>query len=72
MTERLNAFAVTLAQLNPTMGDIEGNAAKVRAARARAARTFAALPSISPTVGLSWASVTAKALRRSVMAASSG
>ena len=36
MTERLNAFAVTLAQLNPTMGDIEGNAAKVRAARARA------------------------------------
>lgn len=36
MTERLNAFAVTLAQLNPTMGDIEGNAAKVRSARARA------------------------------------
>ncbi|MFL6812198.1 MAG: nitrilase-related carbon-nitrogen hydrolase, partial [Bradyrhizobium canariense] len=37
MTERLNAFAVTLAQLNPTMGDIEGNAAKARAARVRAA-----------------------------------
>lgn len=36
MTERLNAFAVTLAQLNPTMGDIEGNAAKVRAARLQA------------------------------------
>ncbi|WP_027532195.1 NAD+ synthase [Bradyrhizobium sp. WSM3983] len=36
MTERLNAFAVTLAQLNPTVGDIEGNAAKVRSARARA------------------------------------
>ncbi|WP_298240569.1 NAD+ synthase [uncultured Bradyrhizobium sp.] len=36
MTERLNAFAVTLAQLNPVMGDIEGNAAKVRSARARA------------------------------------
>lgn len=36
MTERLNAFAVTLAQLNPTMGDIEGNAAKVRAARMQA------------------------------------
>ncbi|QQN66802.1 NAD+ synthase [Bradyrhizobium diazoefficiens] len=36
MTERLNAFAVTLAQLNPTMGDIEGNAAKVRAARMHA------------------------------------
>ncbi|WP_339038816.1 NAD+ synthase [Bradyrhizobium symbiodeficiens] len=36
MTERLKAFAVTLAQLNPTMGDIEGNAAKARDARARA------------------------------------
>ncbi len=36
MTERLNEFAVTLAQLNPTMGDIEGNAAKARAARAQA------------------------------------
>ncbi|PDT88858.1 NAD+ synthase [Bradyrhizobium sp. Y36] len=36
MAERLNAFAVTLAQLNPVMGDIEGNAAKVRAARAQA------------------------------------
>ena len=36
MTERLNAFAVTLAQLNPTTGDIEGNAAKARAARAQA------------------------------------
>lgn len=37
MTERLTTFAVTLAQLNPTMGDIEGNAAKARAARAQAA-----------------------------------
>src|SRR6266568_4588838 len=36
---------------------------------ARAARTLAALPSISPMVGLSWASVTANSLRRSVMAA---
>ncbi|MHC4043291.1 NAD+ synthase [Bradyrhizobium sp. 23AC] len=36
MTERLKAFAVTLAQLNPTLGDIEGNAAKARDARARA------------------------------------
>ncbi|WP_368681200.1 nitrilase-related carbon-nitrogen hydrolase, partial [Acinetobacter baumannii] len=36
MTERLSTFAVTLAQLNPTMGDIESNAAKVRVARARA------------------------------------
>ena len=40
MTERLNAFAVTLAQLNPTMGDIEGNAAKARAARAQASRRW--------------------------------
>src|SRR3954447_25174353 len=37
MTERLNAFAVTLAQLNPTMADIDGNAAKARAARVQAA-----------------------------------
>lgn len=37
MTERLNAFAVTLAQVNSTMGDIEGNAAKARAARVQAA-----------------------------------
>src|SRR5271154_6256389 len=29
-------FAITLAQLNPTVGDVTGNAAKVRAARARA------------------------------------
>jgi NAD+ synthase len=36
MAERLDAFAVTLAQLNPTMGDIEGNAAKARAARTQA------------------------------------
>lgn len=37
MTERLDEFAVTLAQLDPTMGDIDGNAAKARAARAQAA-----------------------------------
>jgi len=36
MTERTNQFTITLAQLNPTVGDIEGNAAKARAARARA------------------------------------
>ncbi|MCK1709503.1 MULTISPECIES: NAD+ synthase [unclassified Bradyrhizobium] len=36
MTQRLNEFAVTLAQLNPVVGDIAGNAAKARAARARA------------------------------------
>ena len=36
MIGRANEFAITLAQLNPTVGDIEGNAAKARAARARA------------------------------------
>ena len=30
-------LAITLAQLNPTMGDIEGNATRAREARARAA-----------------------------------
>ena len=37
MTERADQFVITLAQLNPTVGDVEGNAAKARAARARAA-----------------------------------
>ncbi len=37
MTEAAAQFAITLAQLNPTMGDVAGNAAKARAARARAA-----------------------------------
>jgi NAD+ synthase len=37
MTERATELKITLAQLNPTVGDIEGNAAKARAARARAA-----------------------------------
>src|SRR5438477_2888350 len=36
MTERANQLTITLAQLNPTVGDVEGNAAKARAARARA------------------------------------
>jgi NAD+ synthase len=36
MTERAAQFTITLAQLNPTVGDIAGNAAKARAARARA------------------------------------
>src|SRR6202043_3520194 len=36
MTDRADQFAFTLAQLNPTVGDIAGNAAKARAARARA------------------------------------
>jgi NAD+ synthase len=37
MSERSAEFKITLAQLNPTVGDVEGNAAKVRAARMRAA-----------------------------------
>jgi NAD+ synthase len=36
MTKVADQFSITLAQLNPTVGDVAGNAAKVRAARARA------------------------------------
>jgi len=36
-------FLVTLAQINPTVGDIAGNATKARAARAKAAADGAAL-----------------------------
>src|SRR3981081_1296499 len=36
MTERAAQFYITMAQLNPTVGDVEGNAAKARAARAQA------------------------------------
>jgi NAD+ synthase len=36
-------FVITLAQLNPTVGDVEGNAAKARAARAQAKADGAAL-----------------------------
>jgi NAD+ synthase len=36
MNKRADQFSITLAQLNPTVGDVAGNAAKVRAARARA------------------------------------
>src|SRR3974390_40685 len=36
MSERAAEFKITLAQLNPTVGDVEGNAAKARAARERA------------------------------------
>ena len=43
MTERTDQFTITLAQLNPTVGDVEGNAAKARAARARAAADAADL-----------------------------
>jgi NAD+ synthase len=35
MTEPLAHFTITLAQLNPTVGDVAGNAAKARAARAQ-------------------------------------
>jgi len=35
MSKRANQFSITLAQLNPTVGDVAGNAEKVRAARAR-------------------------------------
>ncbi|MBV9560653.1 MAG: NAD+ synthase [Bradyrhizobium sp.] len=37
MSKSATEFAIALAQLNPTVGDVEGNAAKVRAARAKAA-----------------------------------
>src|SRR3984893_15830739 len=36
MTERADQFAITLAQLNSTVGDVAGNAAKARAAREKA------------------------------------
>src|SRR6266704_3381354 len=36
MTEHAAQFLITLAQLNPTVGDVAGNAAKARAARAQA------------------------------------
>jgi NAD+ synthase len=36
MSERNTEFRITLAQLNPTVGDVEGNAAKARDARVRA------------------------------------
>src|SRR5215470_6535305 len=37
MNDRAAEFKITLAQLNPTVGDVEGNTAKARTARARAA-----------------------------------
>src|SRR4030081_3553779 len=36
MTQRAAQFLITLAQLNPTVGDVAGNAAKARAARVQA------------------------------------
>src|SRR5580698_993585 len=47
MTELADYFIVTLAQLNPTVGDVAGNAAKVRTARARAAADSADLVVLS-------------------------
>ncbi len=47
MTERADQFSITLAQLNPTMGDVAGNAAKVRAARERARADGADLVMVS-------------------------
>jgi len=47
MTERADQFAITLAQLNATVGDVTGNAAKARAARARAAADGADLVVLS-------------------------
>jgi NAD+ synthase len=47
MTERADQFAITLAQLNPTVGDVTGNAAKARAARAHAAADGADLVVLS-------------------------
>jgi len=43
MTERSTELLITLAQLNPAVGDVDGNAAKARAARARAQADGAAL-----------------------------
>src|SRR3954462_9128186 len=36
MTQRADQFAITLAQLNPIVGDVDGNAAMARTARAQA------------------------------------
>jgi NAD+ synthase len=47
MTERPDQFAITLAQLNPTVGDVTGNAAKARVARVRAAADGADLVVLS-------------------------
>jgi NAD+ synthase len=43
MTENNTQFAITLAQLNPTVGDVTGNAVKARAARAQARKDGADL-----------------------------
>jgi NAD+ synthase len=47
MTERPKNFAITLAQMNPTVGDVEGNAALARVARAKAKADGADLVALS-------------------------
>ncbi|RVA60652.1 nitrilase-related carbon-nitrogen hydrolase, partial [Mesorhizobium sp. M7A.F.Ca.CA.001.11.2.1] len=43
MTKKLDILRIAVAQLNPTVGDISGNLAKAREARADAARQGADL-----------------------------
>jgi len=53
MSERANQFSITLAQLNPTVGDVAGNADKVRAAHARGrADGAAAAPKLAHPITL--------------------
>ena len=53
MSERsCRRFKITLAQLNPTVGDVAGNAAKARAARAQAARPTAPMLVVLPELFL--------------------
>ena len=42
-SSRIDRLVLAVAQLNPTVGDIDGNAAKARAARAQASRGGAEL-----------------------------
>lgn len=55
---------VVFAQINPMVGDIAGNAAKILTEAREAAASlasvsiFAAFPAISPTIGLIWAKTT--------------
>src|ERR1700759_4461266 len=47
MTERATQLTITLAQLNPTVGDVTGNTAKARAARVKASSDGADLVVLS-------------------------
>src|ERR1700739_1597682 len=47
MTENAAQFTITLAQLNPTVGDVAGNTAKARVARAKATAAGADLVVLS-------------------------